>query len=294
VAVGCGTYHPGMDLDDLPDGLPPGRLVTPNPTTPDPRWPSGRWTGGPAYWVSQEPLPDAFGQWARLQAIQDRTGLRPLLLDHWTEELWPCDPGQIDALDAETILLRQWRTPEFVRYLDEAAADVAGRTAWRDEIPETAWVPNDPGPPFATWPGLARPGTRGRNPDAVAREVVARNLLPFWLYDRPVHLGLVPAARSADVPAVTGLENPSSHLDYAEVSAVLRSWEDRFGARVVAWLGGLYVSVAAPPLLAQQAEQLALEHLLFCRDVLSSPPVWTFLSYAQRILGADLWWFNWL
>jgi Domain of unknown function (DUF4253) len=121
---------------------------------------------------------------------------------------------------------------------------------------------------------------RARHPRARPRRRgprgVARNLLPFWLDDRPVHLGLVPAARSADIPAVTGMENPSSHLDHPEVSAILRSWEYRFGAWVVAWLGGLYVSVAAPPLLTQQAEQLALEHLLFCRDVLSSPPVWTF------------------
>ena len=158
--------------------------------------------------MSREPLPLAFEQWAQPLAIQDRTGLRPLLLDHWTQQLWPCHPGQIDTLDPEAILLREWHTAEFVGYLDEAAADVAGRAAWRDEIPETAWVPKRPWSAVCdlAWACPAR--TRGRDPDAVAREVVARNLLPFWLYDRLVCLGLVPAARSADIPAVTGMETP--------------------------------------------------------------------------------------
>jgi hypothetical protein len=48
-----------MSLDALPAGLPPGRLVT-----PDPRF-SPQWSGGPDCWASQEPIPDAPQQWAR-------------------------------------------------------------------------------------------------------------------------------------------------------------------------------------------------------------------------------------
>jgi hypothetical protein len=83
--VGQHGYSCTMRLDDLPAGLPPGRLVT-----PDPRF-NPEWSGGPVCWASQEPLPDAPQQWARLQAIQDRTGLRPVLF--WpagTRE--PCHP----------------------------------------------------------------------------------------------------------------------------------------------------------------------------------------------------------
>jgi hypothetical protein len=33
-AVRVGGYTPGVDIDDLPDGLPPGSLVAPDPTSP--------------------------------------------------------------------------------------------------------------------------------------------------------------------------------------------------------------------------------------------------------------------
>jgi Domain of unknown function (DUF4253) len=103
------------------------------------------------------------------------------------------------------------------------------------------------------------------------------------------YLGLVPAARSADIPALIGASVAANFLGVAELSAVLRSWEQRFGGRVVAILDGLYVSVGAPPLVWEHAEQLALVHLLLCPDNLTSQPVWTFPSHVDRILGADLW-----
>jgi Domain of unknown function (DUF4253) len=123
---------------------------------------------------------------------------------------------------------------------------------------------------------------------------MARNLLSYWRDDQPVHLALIPAARSADIPGRIGSNDPNSYLLAAEMSAVLRSWEDRFGARVLACLDGLYVSVASPPLDWEHGEHLALEHVLFCDDQLDNPPVWTFPSYVERILGADLWRFRWL
>jgi hypothetical protein len=270
-----------VDAEDLPAGLPPGQLVTPNLGF------GRQWTGGPVYWVSQQPLADAPQQWARLQALQDRTGLRPLLLGGSDDQLEPCDRSEIDALDAETILVREWNN--FVTLREQAAGD----TAWKDEVPESVWIPDDPGPPFATWPGLAPPGTRGRDPEAVAREVVARRLLPRMYSFDQVHLGLVPATRSADVPALLGDLAATNYLRVADLSAVLRSWEDRFGARVVALTDGLYLSVAAPPLAWEHAEHLALEHLLICPDNLTNQPVWTFPSYVDRIHATDLWKFWW-
>ncbi|MGW3033120.1 hypothetical protein ACWDCB_18045 [Streptomyces sp. NPDC001178] len=45
--------------------------------------------------------------------------------------------------------------------------------------------------------------------------------------------------------------------------ALLRSREERFGARVVAAFGGeLFASAARPPLDLPHAERLALEHVL--------------------------------
>jgi Domain of unknown function (DUF4253) len=286
--VGEDGYSRTMSLDALPAGLPPGRLVT-----PDPRF-SPEWSGGPVCWASQQPLPDAPQQWARLQAIQDRTGLRPILF--WPDDARePCHSSQIDALDAETILLREWHALE--RHRQQGLYDPEQHRAMLAGIPEDVDVdvPYDPGPPFATWPGLAPPAAVGRDPEVVAREVVGRHLLPRMLTftQADVYLGLVPAARSADVPALIGWDGPANALWVAELSAVLRSWEQRFGARVVALLDALYVSVAAPPLRWDHAEHLTLEHLLVCLDNLQNMVLPTFPSYVDRILGADLWSFWW-
>jgi Domain of unknown function (DUF4253) len=286
---GARDYSCGMDPADLPAGLPPGRLITPNTRL------CPQWTGGPVYWVSQQPLADAPQQWARLQAIQDRTGLRPLLGGGPDDQLEPCDASAIDALDAEAILLREWHA--LARLRQQGLFDPEYHRSMMAGIPEDVdvIVPYDPGPPFATWPGLAPPGAAGRDPEVVAREVVASTVLPRMLpgFAQQVYLGLVPAARSADIPALMGSTVATNYLRVAELSAVLRSWEQRLGARVVALTDGLYVSVAAPPLMREHAEQLALEHLLLCPDNLHTEGDWTFPDYVDRILGADLWKFWW-
>jgi Domain of unknown function (DUF4253) len=286
---GAGGYSCGMDPADLPASLPPGRLITPNPRL------CPQWTGGPVYWVSQQPLADAPRQWARLQAIQDRTGLRPLLLGGPDDQLEPCDASAIDALDAEAILLREWHA--LARLRQQGLFDPEYHRSMMAGIPEDVdvIVPYDPGPPFATWPGLALPGAARRDPEVVAREVVASTVLPRMLpgFAQQVYLGLVPAARSADIPALMGSNVATNYLRVAELSAVLRSWEQRLGARVVALTDGLYVSVAAPPLMREHAEHLALEHLLLCPDNLHTEGDWTFPGYVHRILGADLWKFWW-
>jgi Domain of unknown function (DUF4253) len=274
-----GAYDGGIDLGDLPSGLPPGELIAPRDVD--------GWSGGPVYWVSQRPLADAPAQWSRLQALQDGTGLRPVLLGGPSDSLSPCDRTEIDAVDVETIMVQEWN--EFVALRQQAA----GGSVWRDHIPEGVWIPEDPGPPFATWPGLAPPGTRWRDPEAVARQVVERRLLPRNFTVNELHIGLVPAARSADIPALMGTHLARDYVTVAELSAVLRSWEERFGARVVGLTDGLYVSVAAPPLAWLHAQHLALEHLLICPDNLTDQPVWTFPSYVDRIHGLDLWRFWW-
>jgi hypothetical protein len=276
-----------VDIDDLPEGLPPGRLVTPNPEF------NPTWTGGPVCWASQQPLPDAPQQWARMQAIQHRTGLQPVLFGNG-DLLEPCPPGEVDALDAEAILLREWHELEERRR--QGLFDPEYHDLLVAQTPEGVEPPPyDPGPPFASWPGLAPPGTGGRDPEVVAREVLGRNLLPRMLTfaDTDLYLGLVPAAHSADIPALLGWTGSANALWVAELSAVLRSWEQRFGARVVALLDELYVSVAAPPLRWGHAEHLTLEHLLVCSDNLQNMVCPTFRGYVDRILGADLWSFWW-
>ena len=53
----------------------------------------------------------------------------------------------------------------------------------------------------------------------------------------------------------------------AEISAVLRDREQRFGARVVAaGFSTLLLSVAAPPTTREKALAVAAEHFAFCPD----------------------------
>ncbi|MEH0631693.1 DUF4253 domain-containing protein [Streptomyces stelliscabiei] len=72
--------------------------------------------------------------------------------------------------------------------------------------------------------------------------------------------------RSADIPAAIGWTGPVNHEnDVARLCAVLRSWEDRFGIRVVALtFDQLVLSVAAPPTTEAEAEAVAAEHFAFC------------------------------
>ncbi|WP_405976680.1 DUF4253 domain-containing protein [Streptomyces sp. NBC_00988] len=101
----------------------------------------------------------------------------------------------------------------------------------------------------------------------------------------------MPARRSADVPAIVGW---AAEAPLPLLCALLRSWEERFGARVVSGFGGaLTVSVARPPLDVPHAEQLALEHVLSTADNIVDDPPTPFPEYANRLVGRRQWRFWW-
>jgi Domain of unknown function (DUF4253) len=264
-----------MRSDDLPAGLPPGRLVAPSPEY------NPTWTGKPTYWASDQPLPDAPEHWARLHAIHDHTGLWPLLMEYPDDALQPRDPTEVDAFDAETLLVRAWR--DFVRLQEEVIANPPSML----EVPAGVVIPEDPGPPFASWPGLAPPAPIAQADD-VPRTVVARKVVADMVTPQ-AHIGLVPAASNADIPALLGWQGSTNWIDATRLSAVLRSWQERFGAQVVGFgHATLYMSVSAPPTTRQHAEQVALEHFLTCPDNVYQV-AWTFPGYVDRVLRADLW-----
>jgi hypothetical protein len=269
-----------MNADNLPAGLPPGRLVVPsreyNPT----------WTGEPVYWASDRPLPDAPEHWARLRALHDHTGLWPLLLEYPDDALQPRDLAEVDAFDPETLLVQKWRA--FVRLREEVAANPPSMA----EVPAGVVIPEDPGPPFASWPGLAIPGHSARDPDVVAHRMVAREVVADMVTAQ-AHIGLIPATRSADIPALMGWQGSTNQIGASRLSAVLRSWQERFGVQVVGFgHATLYICVAAPPTSREHAEHVALEHFLTCPDNVYQV-AWTFPSYVNRVLNADLWRFWW-
>ncbi|MEU6389485.1 DUF4253 domain-containing protein [Streptomyces sp. NPDC046939] len=146
------------------------------------------------------------------------------------------------------------------------------------------WRP-DEWPPFEKWPGLARPAEVMRDPDVCAGEV-ATGLVRDGLARCPA---LVQIDRGADALAALRWRGMTEQM-----SAVLRSWEDRFGVRVVG-LGhaSLYLSVAGPPTEAHQARVLAAEHFLACPDVFFADLDLDWDTYHEELMGRHEWRFWW-
>ncbi|MEU9251334.1 DUF4253 domain-containing protein [Streptomyces sp. NPDC048270] len=274
--------NPLSALGSLP-GLPPGTVVT---TRPDRRPLRRTRPGKPLLWVSDRPV-DA----GATASYRDRPDLAAAGL-------------QAVLLQERRGLEEWWRTrglrPERMSDPDGHHAEPVLRAFWNAVIPD----PEEEGEdgeeliaPFGRdWPGLAQPPSPapdGRDPEAAAR-ALTDELIGTGFLAAP-RLALVPAGRGADVPAAMGWCGPANHeQDTALVSAVLRSWEDRFGARVIA-LGfdELHVSVAAPPRTLADALPVAAEHFAFAPD-----NVWqgsgSVRAYAEEaVAGAAHWSFWW-
>ncbi|MEV0674942.1 DUF4253 domain-containing protein [Actinosynnema sp. NPDC050436] len=255
--------------------LPPGRPVVP-----------GENGGRAAFWLGDGPVPE--GLWARLRAEHARSGLWPLLLD---------------ALDDEEPDYRPWGNGEVApgRMSSPAAHDPAALLArwWAEhtgEDPDDALTPGErdavTAPYGRRWPGLApaRPvaADPGRIADGLAEHIRAGH--------PTVRLGLVAADRAADAVTAAGWLGPANYTqDAAELSAVLRSWEDRFGARVVAvGFATLLLAVAAPPATREEAVAVAAEHFALCPDnVWQDGEPHTLQAYAERLVGDHSWTFWW-
>jgi hypothetical protein len=102
-----------------------------------------------------------------------------------------------------------------------------------------------------------------------------------------------PAARPADVPAVLGWRGTCGAWDdVAGLCAVLRSWEERFGALLVRIVSALELSVAGPPRTEEESLVVAAEHLAFCGTVHRERPL-TLVRHARTVRGARRWRFRW-
>jgi len=248
--------------------LPPGRQVA------------------PVLWISDDPLDDAGA--ASPAALRPRfptTGVWPLVL-------WPL-PG-----DAR----RPWDAAEFEPGTSTSpeGVDVAETLArwWAQSIPdaadEDAMSVLDPFD--RAFPGLA---PHNREPvDEVVGGVVDEAALDEVAAALPGRLGLVPVTRPADVFAVLGWMGPANHHgDMGPLSAVARSWEDRFGAEPVG-LGfdTAVFGVRRPPVEPREAGLLAAEHFAVCPDLVYQPSqagTATIGDYAGQLEGAPAWSFWW-
>lgn len=268
-------YRPAM-VFPLPDGLSFGRFES---------------RGGVEVWFSDELPGDVVELWPGLLEEAEDSGLFPFIC--WRDDRsWPEDLSEVDAIRLDVELaadFAEYRRRRLPYWSNPASADELSQ-----ETPEgVAPWPHDPGPPFESWPGLAPSGPvtgAGVSPAEAAGRAVA-HLLRTDPYVRTCSLALVPARRSADVPAILGW---AAEAPLPLVCALLRSWEERFGARVVSGFGSeLTVSVARPPLDLAHAERLALEHVLSTADNIVDDPPTPFPEYASGLVGQPTWRFWW-
>ena len=314
-----------------PVPLPAGRRVVPFGGS-----------GQPVAWVTGVDVPDPGRVWSALADLREQTGLVPVLLEGEEDEedyffTGPADISEIDRLDPATVLTALWDgkhedtsgpavmfgAPLSMRFLGldqpppggHSLADIAGAIfdvtmdpAANEELSRlneidrrnAGWPPagdDEPGPgaepePF---PGLAPPAEAKLS--QAERDAALASLAP-------ARVGLVPAARPADVPAAAGWV--TFGVDPYEfgpvrvtrnaiwVGAVLRSFEDRFGATLLKLGPGaeLRVLVDRPPRALEQASGIAGEHSVFC-DECAGRGLRQIPAIAAALVGAPIWTFWW-
>ncbi|WP_190820985.1 DUF4253 domain-containing protein [Saccharopolyspora pogona] len=250
--------------------LPPGEVLTEQTALSD--------NPTPLCWISDAaPVPQLI---AALRAEHSLTGLLPLLLCD-SDEVYGerCTVGVVPPEPLEHI--DRWRVVDvMVRIWDGLVqADDDLGPAYDLEV----LAPFD----YAC-PGPARGGNLLADPD-----VLANQQLPRFI-DADTRLALVPVQRGADVLTALGWSGAANHVSRtAGLSAMARSWEERFGARLLR-LGPdrLDLSVAAPPQDPDHAAAVAAEHWTFCPDRIIQE-TGTIGAYAQEIRGRRTWSFWW-
>ena len=249
------------------------------------RLPAGRRlaTGGAGQsqvlWATGE-LEDAAAAWLALRDRLEGTGLVPVLLSGlrrqperpWDSgELEPCDPGTIGELDAAVLLEEMWDGGvPFPEKHEEDEAATAELLA----------------PYSRAFPGLSGSAGPQIGADDVAGAVAS---LPA-----PLRMGLVAASRPADVPAIVGWMGAVNYIATpAPLACVLRSWEDRFGARLVHLsFDTMNLLVERPVASHEAALAVAAEHFAFCSDNVYQG-AGSIRRYAADLPGATIWSFWW-
>jgi hypothetical protein len=223
----------------------------------------------PRLWASSEPVPDAGRVWQALVDLRPETGLVPITLAFlggghagrpWDEGEFDdrCDLMSLDGVDAARVLADNWDLKVPVDP-DERDAEMA------ETIAPFGW----------DFPGLAT----GQD-QALTEAELARALDWFKL----ARIGLVPASRPADVLAVIGLNDVNRNVDPALPAAVLRSWEDRFGA-VLVEVGFAHIRLLArrPPRTLPDIQAVAAELWAMCDEFWPIDQPGTAFRYVDEI-----------
>lgn len=263
---------------------------------------------GPVAWVTATAVPDPGPAWSALLDMHPRTGLVPVLIDagpdgtaddlfvpEFFREFFrePTDPREIDAADPVRVLAERWdgvgpRLPRFAGHSSDfigplgpgewpssisgILSALVGMISDHDQLADLEWL-KQADREQAAWPAARARRFPGLAPAVYQRLSTAERTAALAQLG-PARICLVPVARPADVIAATGWRATgqfTSPPTGVPAGAVLRSWEDRFGAQLL-MLGpgaGLGLLVDRPPRTRATAEPIAIEHLAFADDFLA-------------------------
>lgn len=236
----------------------------------------------PVAWMTTAAVPDAGLILSVLTDIGDETGgLVPILIppgiyhhEHGADFGPPDESDDADRFTDAEVMAKLWgeNTP--------SEAEYARYPEYRESLE-----------PFGRqFPGLA-PAEHGRLAEG-AREHALR-MLP------EAHVGLVRARRPADVLVAVGWSifdagyNPLPVSVGSWCATVLRSWEDRFGARLM-WVESdrLRLLVGRPPQTVEAATRVAAEHWAFA-DECGGVTKTSIKDLAAALVGAPVWTYWW-
>ena len=103
----------------------------------------------------------------------------------------------------------------------------------------------------------------------------------------------MPAQRQADVLACLGWQGAVNSRLTADITAVLRSWEDRFGARLMeVGFADIRLLVSRPPCTLEAALPIAAEHVAFSEEAHGGLPP-AVGEIARAIVANPFWDFWW-
>ncbi|MDR7302607.1 DUF4253 domain-containing protein [Haloactinomyces albus] len=253
--------------------LPPGELLAEQSTRTD-----AATEPAPLCWISDDR--PSVQLLAALRADHPRSGLWPLLLCDDTEIYGErCTVGVVAPEPLEHV--ERWQAIQVMTRIWDGLCQA-------DSELGPAYDSDSLAPFDHSCPGTAPAGSLLADPDVLANQQVPRFI------DEETRLALVPVRRGADVLTVLGWSGAANHVSRtAGLSAMLRSWEERFGARVLR-LGPdrLDISVAAPPHEAEHAAAVAAEHWTFAPDRVMQESG-SIAAYAREISGRRSWSFWW-
>jgi Domain of unknown function (DUF4253) len=230
-------------------------------------------------WVTTRRMRQAADAFLTLSAEHPRTGLVPVLV------------ASVDAIDDSRQAFLSFWGRENLSLLDTMRAETVLDMGWDVGGDDLDLDLADERAPFGLdFPGLAAAEDMRLSADALHAAVAA---------ERPAFLALVDAGRPADVPAamgwsVFGVDEPGSREARSlGISAVLRSWETRFGARPLR-IGSdaiLRILVERPPSTLEAATRVAAEHWAFADEY--EEFAGSIGDLATRLVGNPVWHFWW-